>query len=351
MATQVQEQRKKHRVAEEIVIDLIEALRQSPDGLSQIRLVEEAGLHWYTRDLFFGYMAERGLIEPLSGNEPIKLTYRGRTIPLEPEEFSNFQYPGGKRSGFGIRRDIRRVILGYGKASPNDIAIMASLSGSAVHRHLNQQEADGEIIRISNNSYGLTEYGLSKTQDDRYPPIERIERIKRPISSGTGETLTRILEAACEDGYKSMGGLAPTIKRPSRLNRYIQVLFKYDLLAIRDGEYHTTDFYEELDKEALPYALDILVDAELSKKKRGKFIEWKILQESYKPRSVRYFRRVLKGEGRTYEKHLDILKEKKYVSSTQQGITTFYKTTRKGESLITRIGDCAEQLRLKVAQI
>jgi predicted transcriptional regulator len=362
-----QTQREKHRTGEEIIVELLRTLRSSQNGLTKNKLMDRVVVTYSNRYLFEDYMVRSGLIKSAtSGKMSVELTDKGQTIPLEPEEFSDFKYEGGIRSRFGVRRDVIRVIYGHEEASLTDILIGALSSWNKVRKHVDELERDNMVVRNQNGKYEFTEVGLSKIQSDKYPPIERI---RRPITSGVGETLTRMLEAAHDGGKRGMRELAPTLTSHN-LSQYVGILYRYQLLGGHDGEFYTTtNFYEGLDKEALVYSLDILAGSEISKNKSGTSVEWNILQGlSRRPGSITDLRRIrgedhsvdrriLRGDNSAYKKHLTALKREKYVSSFRQGGSTIYELTPRGDDLVDKVNKCVEQLRsveqlrLRAAQI
>lgn len=348
------------RTPQEIIIEMISALRK-PDGLARTRLVYGVGLNYTTAQPYFDYLRKRNLINPLVFKKPVTLTNNGQSVPLKPDEFNDFNYKGGMRTPIQIEERIREVAYELGEASLYDLIRNADSNWYLLKRYLHKMREDGDLEESPNGRYRLTPFGLSKLDLSK---VQGHIIVRRPRSSGPGETLTRILEVAYSGVNRSKirHVVHPKSKRTSS---YIAFLLQYGLLSQSDGitsRFQTTDLYEELDKEALPYALSILIDSDpegegrqSDPEREGRpenrhlrhLLEREILLELSKPRSISRLRLEFTLTTEQQKRYLPALIGRGYVSPVQQGRHTFYKRTSQGEDFLRRIDNCVEQLRLK----
>jgi predicted transcriptional regulator len=177
------------------------------------------------------------------------------------------------------------------------------------------------------------------------------ERVKS-MSFVPGEKITRILEFI---STFSDGATIIDITRRSKswrgLNEWFGFLNMYQLLSKEDERFHTTDFYNRLDKEALPYALDTvftedLLDPALEPPKRtGHLMRKHILDElsEYGPQYISVFSVDL-GDSNA-KQHLIGLESDEYISPVQKENRVVYQITPPGINLLERINQCVDQLR------
>jgi predicted transcriptional regulator len=155
------------RASQDIIIEILELLRESPDGLIQTDVTYMANLASPQTRMFLKYLVNSGLIEPTEHRKPVQLTEQGRTIPLDPREFLDYEHESGKRSRYQIQEDIFKAIHLNGDRT----GITAIVNGTnVIHptavRYLEELVGSGEILKTPEGKYSLTDFGRSRLDPD-----------------------------------------------------------------------------------------------------------------------------------------------------------------------------------------
>ena len=344
----VQAQRQPH----DFIIVMSEDLRGT-DGVSKAALELNTGVDHRTLSPYIDYLTKKGLV---TVNETrhvhyVGLTELGKEIPLEPEQFADFRYGSGKKTEIQALQDIADVIYRYGgTATKREISTGASLGSLRRIRLLDHMIKEGYIEeRIArepkyghNEEYMLTQAGLSKFPD----PGSRIQR--RAITSGLGEMLTRVVEAAY-NGAERTGLRYITSYGTAQLDTSIGILAQFNLLSESDGIFHITERYDNLDKEALPYALDKLLREEnILQKKTRHLSELQLLEQLSEPRNAAYFTKSGMDD-LILKKILEALKQRGYITSDREENVRYqrqhYQRTLLGYDFMQRVNATVEQLK------
>jgi len=326
----------KQRDAQKIIVELLRELQDSSDDLSRTTLSIYVDIGTGRMDKFFGYLHREGLIEAPIHRGPVILTDEGRRAPLTEEHYNNFRHKSGYRTTEGIRNAIRNVTRQLGQASISDIGKEIGTYQSNMRRYLDDLESKGDMMVSSDGKYTLTKLGLSKVSDTS---DTLIMRANKTWSTGTGEIFTRMLDEA-------RGGTNKTrllySNKGTRGTFYLDLLIQCGLLLQSDGLYYTTKLYDEVDAEALPYALSVIVNPK--HKGRSSLHPVDILNTLSEPRSAYHVANGIRTNHSTLHKPLDMLVEKHYVSTIPKGKRTLYQRTPEGEDFLKRVDGCLEKL-------
>ncbi|TSC63775.1 MAG: hypothetical protein G01um101493_333 [Microgenomates group bacterium Gr01-1014_93] len=350
MEATLEERVEGRRSPTDIVIEILEFLRENPKGVRQNQIVYMVYLSSAQGTRYSEYLHGKGLIEVTQ--EP-----RGKRITATPKGFQiglieeNFRDVSRRRTKAQLYEDIAYAIYRNGKnESRSSIFRDAGLSWKMRVRCIAEMESAGDLELNANGKYQLTEAGKAKYQD----PGTRVR--KRPTYSSPGECLARILEEA-SDGITRNQINSKRLPSPTYSGPWcIEFLLTHGLLSkaesgsTRAKTFYSTEFYQSLDKEALPYALDAIIwedrlDSGSNTRRTAQLIQLDILEKASEPHTIRYFIGIVTSDNLTYKKHIAQLQQKGYLEPVQQGRYTFYQRAPKGTEFLESAATTVNQIR------
>ena len=295
------------RDSSDILISILSALRKADGSLLKTKASHLSNTITPQFERYLAYLLSHGLVEALEDKKPLTLTEKGWNIPLKPEQFMDYENRLGQRAKIQIYRDIAYAIYNHGgRALITHITNGARLSHVTAH-YLDEMIKEGYISKFplgkkQRGAYELTDDGKSRFPN---PMVNGVESYSR--RSG-GEVLARILELA-QDGSNKIGLVLGASIGFKQIDNYIGFLLKYNLILQSDSVFRATGLHGAIDKEILPYALELMLreNESFGLSRRTQQSIWSdILSLASEPINIVHFIKAFGGGGSTYRKYREL---------------------------------------------
>ncbi len=268
------------------------------------------------------------------------------SILAAPKGISPRRSKSVPRTETQIYQDIANSIHQQGgRASTTRISSAANLGFSRSADYLERMINLGYISEVIPNNrrgsaYELTDYGKSTFQD---PGVRNGAHSRRH----RGEVLMNILGLTQQGASKT--GLANGAHISSeRINDYISFLLKYGLISQSNAIFKTTGAYDAMDKEILPYALDLMYSKGpiyvLRGQRTPQLIQLDILRAASKPNTINNFIKSFGGSNAAYAPQIKKLQEGGRLEGIDSGKSMLYQRTPAGKEFLDRVDAAVSKL-------